>query len=128
MPCHWDMNMHCLVKLHVDMLTLFNILLIMSRCWCKNDNWKMTLHWTCRNNHDGVVSILFIVFNFLSFSTNFFLSFKDHEFVQICMIFCKYVIIMWSCMYKRHEGTNVKSCNELWSNEYAFQTQNKNKS
>jgi hypothetical protein len=110
---YWHMNMHCLVKLHVDMLTLFNILLIMSKCWCKNDNRKMPLHLTCRNNHDGVFSILFMVFNLLLISPNFFFGFKYHEFLQICMIFCKYVNIMWSYMYKRHEGTNVKSCNEF---------------
>jgi hypothetical protein len=128
MPCHWDLNMHYLVKLHVDMLTLFNILLIMGRCWCKSDNWKMPVHLTCGNDHDGIVSIFFMVLNFLFIFPNFFFSFKDHEFVQICMIFYKYVNIMWKLHVYKAWRNKCETCNELWSNEYAFQTQNKNKS
>ncbi len=73
---------------------------------------QMPLHLVCINNHDVGVLILFMVLNLLFASLALF-GFKDHEFVQIYMIFCNYVISCESWMYKGHEGTNVKACNEF---------------
>jgi hypothetical protein len=62
------MNMYNLLKLHVDMLTLFKRLLTkeqMSMLKVKMENYMLYL--TCENNHDGIVSILCMVFYFLFF-------------------------------------------------------------
>jgi len=66
MSSHLHMNMCCLIKLHVDILTLFKGLSTneqMSMQKVKMEKWL--LHFTCRNNHDGVVSILCMMFNLL---------------------------------------------------------------
>jgi hypothetical protein len=74
----------------VNMLTLFNRLLtkehisiqkvIMAKCY---------LHLTSENNHDGIILILCMIFNYL-FS---FFCFIDHKFYKF-VYFYIYVIIM----------------------------------
>jgi hypothetical protein len=67
------MNMCCLIKLHVDMLTLFKGLLTNEQISIQKVRMgKKKLHLACGNNHDGVVSILCMVLNL--FFTSFFAS------------------------------------------------------
>jgi hypothetical protein len=54
---------------------------------------KMLLHSACIDNHDVGVLVLFMVLNLLFTSLALF-GFKDHEFIQIYIIFCNYVNIM----------------------------------
>ncbi len=74
MSHHWHMNMCCLIKLHENILTLFKGLSTneqMSIQKVKMEKWL--LHFTCGNNHDGVVSILCMMCNLLF--TSFFPSY-----------------------------------------------------
>jgi len=71
MSCHWHMNMCCLIKLHVNMLTLFQKILTKEQMSMQKVRMeKCIFHFACENNHDWVVSILCMVFNFLF--TSFF--------------------------------------------------------
>jgi hypothetical protein len=57
--------------MHVDMLTLFKKLLKMiNNNNAKGENGEMHLYLTCKNKHDGVILILFMVFNPLFTSPN----------------------------------------------------------
>jgi hypothetical protein len=81
MSCHLHMSICCLIKLHVDILTLFKGLSTneqMSMQKVKMEIWL--LHFTCGNNRDGVVSILSMMFNLLF--TSFF-CFINHKLYKI---------------------------------------------
>ncbi len=64
MSCHLHMNMCCLIQHHVDMLTLFKILLTKEQMLMQKVRIKKWfLHLTFGKNHDGVISILYMIFN-----------------------------------------------------------------
>jgi hypothetical protein len=68
------MNMCYLIKLHVDMLTLFKGLLTNEEMSIQKVRMKkIKIHLACGNNHDEVVSILCMVLNL--FFTSFFVSY-----------------------------------------------------
>jgi len=123
--CHWYMNMYCLIKLCVNMLTLFKRLLIedqMSMQKMKME--KCLLHLACENNHDKIISILCIVPNFLFI---YLLVSYIINFTNLCDFFqlCKYYVAI--ICKNRKKGTNMNTYYELGqSNENVIQTQNKN--
>jgi hypothetical protein len=57
------MSIGFLVRLHVDLLTLFKRLLTKEQMSMQKVNGKIHLHLTCGNSHDGIISILFMVLN-----------------------------------------------------------------
>jgi hypothetical protein len=84
------MNMCCLIKFHVNMLTSFQKLLTKEQISMQKVRMEKCIsHFACENNHDRVVSILCMVFNFL------FTSFFTLKIIiaLVCVIPCNYVNI-----------------------------------
>jgi type II secretory pathway component PulC len=67
----------------------------------KDENEEMLLHLICRNNHDGVVSMLFIVFNLLFIFPNFCFKIYKSWIVQNCVISYNHPNIMWELYVQR---------------------------
>jgi hypothetical protein len=66
------MNVRCLIRFHVNMLTLFNRLLTKEQMSMQKVIMeKILLHLTCANNNDRVILILCMVLKLL------FISFFD---------------------------------------------------
>jgi hypothetical protein len=64
--CHWHMNMCCLIRLHVDMLTFFKKLSTKEQMSMQKGTIEICLlYLPCGNNHDGIIPILCMVFNLL---------------------------------------------------------------
>jgi hypothetical protein len=102
------MNMCCLIKLHVDMLTLFKGLLTKEQMSIQKVRMKKKkkLHLACGNNHDGVVSILCMMLNLFLY---FFFCFIDLKLYQLVWFFTIVQILCVNYMHKGQEETNVKT-------------------
>jgi hypothetical protein len=60
------MNMCCLIRLHVDMLTFFKKLSTKEQMSMQKGTIEICLlYLPCGNNHDGIIPILCMVFNLL---------------------------------------------------------------
>jgi hypothetical protein len=119
-----DMNLCCLIKFHVDMLTLLNRFLIkqtMQKVRMKNvfvfSMWKQ-LRW--------------MYFIFMHGTQSFFLKlllFVNRKLYIFVWFFCNYVDIMWDLYAQRPRGTNVKVCYNFDNDEIVFfKTLNNNES
>jgi hypothetical protein len=77
------MSMCCLIKLHVNMLTLFNRLLTKEHISIQKVGMEICyLHLACENNHDGIILILCMIFNHL-FIYFCFINHKLYKFVCV---------------------------------------------
>ncbi len=110
MSCHWHKNTCYLIRLHiiqkiVDKGANVNV---------KGEYGKISLHLTYRNNHDGVILILFIVLNLILLLPIF--CFIDYKLYNFVWLFANYVNIMWKLYVKRAGGSKCESYNEFGSN------------